>query len=44
MRANPEGKLQFGPPSSMLAVRNQNPDAPHDSKNPLFPIGHGVTY
>jgi hypothetical protein len=28
----------------MDAVRAQLEDVPHDSKAPLFPIGHGLTY
>jgi beta-glucosidase len=43
-RFAPEGKLPFELPSSMEAVRAQHPDAPHDSANPLFPFGHGLTY
>ena len=33
----PTGKLPFELPSSMLAVRAQKEDVPHDSKDPLFP-------
>ena len=43
-RATPGGKLPFELPSSMAAVRSQKPDAPHDSENPLFPFGYGLTY
>ena len=41
-RAKPEGRLPFELPRSMEAVRNQRPDVPHDSDDPLFPIGHGL--
>jgi beta-glucosidase len=40
----PAGKLPFELPSSMDAVRAQKEDVPHDSKDPLFPYGHGLTY
>jgi len=40
----PSGKLPFEMPSSMEAVRTQLEDLPHDSRNPLFPIGFGLTY
>ena len=40
----PTGKLPFELPSSMDAVRAQKEDVPHDSKDPLFPYGHGLTY
>ena len=43
-RAHPEGKLPFELPSSMEAVRNQKPDVPHDSENPLYPFGFGLPY
>ena len=43
-RANPEGKLPFELPSSMEAVRNQKADVPHDSENPLYAFGFGLTY
>jgi beta-glucosidase len=43
-RFNPSGKLPFELPSSMEAVRKQKEDLPHDSENPLFPFGHGLTY
>jgi beta-glucosidase len=41
---NPEGKLPFELPSSMEAVRNQKADLPHDSENPLYPFGFGLSY
>ena len=41
---NPTGKLPFELPSSMAAVRDQQPDMPYDSANPLFPFGHGLRY
>jgi beta-glucosidase len=40
----PQGKLPFELPSSMDAVRKQKEDMPHDSENPLFPFGHGLSY
>ncbi len=43
-RVNPGGRLPFELPSSMTAVRQQHPDAPHDSANPLFPMGYGLRY
>jgi beta-glucosidase len=43
-KAAPEGKLPFELPSSMEAVRNQMPDVPHDSENPLYPFGFGLSY
>jgi beta-glucosidase len=43
-RFAPVGKLPFELPSSMEAVRQQYPDAPHDSPNPLFHIGAGLAY
>jgi beta-glucosidase len=41
---NPTGKLPYELPSSMEAVRDQKEDVPHDSDNPLFPFGHGLSY
>ena len=43
-KAKPEGKLPFELPSSMDAVQRQKEDLPHDSENPLFPSGYGLTY
>lgn len=43
-KAGPEGKLPFELPSSMEAVRKQKADVPHDSENPLYPFGFGLTY
>jgi beta-glucosidase len=40
----PTGKLPFELPSSMLAVQQQKEDVPYDSKDPLFPFGHGITF
>jgi len=31
-------------PSSVEAVTNQKEDMPYDSKDPLYPFGHGLTY
>ena len=42
--AKPEGKLPFELPSSWEAVLNQKEDVPYDSKNPLYPFGHGLGY
>jgi beta-glucosidase len=39
-RAKAEGRLPFELPRSMEAVRAQQPDVPHDSEDPLFPIGY----
>ena len=36
----PVGRLPFELPRSMEAVRQQQPDVPHDSKAPLYPIGY----
>ncbi len=43
-RAKPEGRLPFELPSSMDAVAAQRSDMPHDSRNPLYPIGFGRSY
>jgi beta-glucosidase len=43
-RFAPGGKLPFELPSSMDAVRRQLPDVPCDSEQPLFPLGHGLTF
>lgn len=43
-RFAPQARLPFELPSSMEAVVAQHPDAPHDSENPLFPFGHGLTF
>jgi beta-glucosidase len=43
-RARPEGQLPFELPSSMDAVRRQQPDVPHDTENPLYPFGFGLSY
>lgn len=40
----PTGKLPLEIPSSMEAVENQMEDVPYDSKNPLYPYGHGLSY
>jgi beta-glucosidase len=42
-RSRPEGKLPFELPSSMQAVRKQKADVPHDSENPLYPFGFGLS-
>ncbi|HVW30021.1 MAG TPA: glycoside hydrolase family 3 N-terminal domain-containing protein [Polyangiaceae bacterium] len=43
-RADPGGRLPFELPSSMDAVREQKEDVPSDSRDPLFPLGHGLSY
>ncbi len=43
-RFKPSAKLPFELPTSMDAVRAQKPDVPHDSADPLFPHGYGLTY
>jgi beta-glucosidase len=40
----PTGRLPFEMPRSMSAVEAQYEDVPHDSENPLFPFGHGLSY
>jgi beta-glucosidase len=41
-RVRAEGRLPFELPSSMAAVREQLPDVPGDSRDPLFRFGHGL--
>jgi len=43
-RFQPRATLPFELPSSMDAVRAQKPDLPHDSEEPLYPHGFGLTY
>jgi beta-glucosidase len=43
-RFAPVGKLPFELPSSMEAVRQQHPDLPYDSAQPLFSFGAGLSY
>lgn len=43
-KAKPGGKLPFELPSSMQAVYNQKEDLPHDSKDPLYAFGFGLSY
>jgi beta-glucosidase len=40
----PGGKLPFEIPSSMAAVEAQAEDLPYDSKSPLYPFGHGLSW
>ena len=40
----PGGKLPFELPSSMEAVEKQKEDVPHDSENPLYHFGYGLSY
>lgn len=41
---SPTGKLPIEIPSSVEAVENQMEDVPYDSKNPLYPFGHGLSF
>lgn len=41
---SPQGKLPLEIPSSVEAVTNQKEDMPYDSKDPLYPFGHGLSY
>jgi beta-glucosidase len=43
-KAAPEGRLPFELPRSMEAVRQQKPDLPHDSEDPLYPFGFGLSF
>ena len=43
-RFKPSATLPFELPSSMEAVRTQHPDVPHDSADPLFEYGFGLSY
>ncbi len=43
-RFKPSAKLPFELPSSMEAVRKQKPDLPHDSAEPLYEHGFGLSY
>ncbi len=43
-KINPSGKLPFELPASWEAVENQKEDVPYDSKDPLYPFGHGLSY
>ena len=43
-RFNPSAKLPFDLPSSMDSVRAQKPDVPHDSADPLFEHGFGLSW
>ena len=43
-RSVPQGRLPFELPASMEAVRNQKPDVPYDSLDPLYPFGFGLSY
>ena len=41
---NPTAILPFELPSSMEAVETQYEDVPYDTKDPVFPFGHGLSY
>jgi beta-glucosidase len=43
-KSKPMGQLPIELPSSMDAVRAQMEDVPYDSKEPLYPFGHGLRY
>ncbi|MXO61335.1 glycoside hydrolase family 3 protein [Altererythrobacter salegens] len=43
-RFTPSGRLPFELPSSMQAVEAQFEDVPHDSRNPLYPFGYGLSF
>lgn len=42
--ANPKGRLPFELPRSMAAIEASKPDTPSDTINPVFTVGHGLTY
>jgi beta-glucosidase len=42
--ARPEGRLPFQLPRTMTEVTAGRPDVPQESKDPVFPFGHGLTY
>ncbi|WP_341674805.1 glycoside hydrolase family 3 N-terminal domain-containing protein [Niveibacterium sp. SC-1] len=43
-KAKPQGKLPFELPSSMAEVEAQKEDVPHDTANPLYGFGFGLSY
>jgi len=43
-RVQLEGRLPFELPRSMDAASAQRPDVPHDSGDPLFVFGHGLSH
>ncbi len=43
-RARPQGRVPLELPSSKEEVRQQKPDAPADTRHPLYPIGTGLRY
>ncbi|HMO56902.1 MAG TPA: glycoside hydrolase family 3 N-terminal domain-containing protein [Roseiflexaceae bacterium] len=43
-RFEPSARLPFELPASMESVRAQHPDLPHDTDDPLFPFGFGLSY
>lgn len=43
-RAPPQGQLPFELPSSMSEAAAQKPDMPHDTANPLYRFGFGLSY
>jgi len=43
-RFAPQGKLPVELRASAKAVKNQKEDLPYDSKDPLYPFGHGLSY
>jgi beta-glucosidase len=42
--AKPAGKLPFEMPSSVAATAAQKSDVPHDSQQPLYAIGYGLSF
>jgi beta-glucosidase len=43
-KARPEGRLPFELPRSMPEVESQASDLPDDTRNPLFPVGYGLSF
>ena len=43
-QVTPQGRLPFELPSSAEAVSGQKSDLPHDSHDPLYPFGFGLSY
>lgn len=41
---HPSGKLPIEIPSSASAVEDQLEDVPYDSRDPLYPFGHGLSF
>ncbi|MFE7272576.1 glycoside hydrolase family 3 protein [Streptomyces sp. NPDC057623] len=43
-RVAPEGRLPFQLPRTMDEVTHGRPDVPHESTDPVFDFGHGLTF